>query len=141
MILFEYDTGFPLPEDWDEEKVRKWLEECIRKFQVKVNSLIYTFLDDGQMQIVNLQIFNRDYLTDTITLSYEQEKDYGGEVYISLERVRDNARKYNTSYLNELLRVIVHSFLHTLGYNDHTTDEKQQMRCLEDECMKYYTRE
>jgi len=140
MILFEYDTGFPLPEDWDEEKVRKWLEECIRKFQVKVNSLIYTFLDDEQMQTVNLQIFDRDYLTDTITLSYETEGVYDGEIYISLSRVRENTAQYGSGYLKELLRVIIHSFLHTIGYGDQTEDEKKAMHCLENECLKYYER-
>ena len=138
MIIFEYETDFPLPDDWDEQKVRTWLEECIRKFQVKLDSLVFTFLDDERMREVNRAVFNRDYYTDTVTLTYDTGETLSGEIYISLPRVRENAQKFETTYANELLRVMIHSFLHTLGYNDYTDDEKKQMRCWEDECLRYY---
>jgi rRNA maturation RNase YbeY len=140
MILIEKNTDFPYPGGFDEEKIVRWLEKCAGKFQIKINNLIISFLDDSALLEINKRVFNRNDLTDTVSLSYQEGANtYSGEVYISLERVKDNAEPYQTTYFNELLRVVIHSFLHVIGYDDHTAGEKKAMRCLEDLCLDIYS--
>ncbi len=140
MIIIEKDTEFGLPENYNREKLISWLHSCAKKFQIKINQLSISFLDDNGLQQINNEVFNRNYLTDTITLSYrESEGIFSGEIYISLQRVESNARKYHTTYLKELLRVVIHSFLHVIGYEDKTEEQKRRMKCLEDWCLEYYS--
>ena len=140
MILIEKNTDFPFPHAFDKEKLILWLEQCIKKFQIKINTLTISFLNDNDLLEINKTVFNRDYLTDTVSLSYKEDGHaYSGEIYISLERVKDNAEQYQTSYFNELLRVVIHSFLHVIGYDDHTPGEKEAMRCLEELCLDIYS--
>ncbi len=140
MIHFEYDTSYPMPENWNETKTIAWINACLEKFQVQCNQLIINFLDDKSLLQVNQSVFNRDYLTDTISMAYQEGTNlYSGTVYISLERVYENAIQHNVSYHDELLRVIIHSVLHIIGYDDSTRDERERMRCLEDLCMDYYS--
>ncbi len=139
MIFIENETSFPLPCSFNENQTVSWLEECLNKFQITENQIVITFLNDEQLLNVNKHIFNRDYLTDTISLSYKEENKISGEIYISLERVYENSQNFDVTYLNELLRVIVHSFLHVIGYADDTPEQKERMHCLENLCLQYYS--
>ena len=82
------------------------------------------------------RFLNHDTLTDIISFDYCLGKQVNGEIYISIERVTDNAKLYQVSFENELSRVIIHGVLHFLGYSDKTPEEKKGMRLKENTCLK-----
>jgi len=86
------------------------------------------FCSDEFLLVMNRNYLKHDYLTDIITFDYSQRKKISGELFISTERVRDNAVKYKVNFYTELLRVIIHGFLHLAGYKDKATSEKKIMK-------------
>ena len=120
----------------DEDLIFNWLQECAGLHEKKLSVLEIHLLTDDELLQLNRLIFNRDYLTDVISMAYPGTNDISGSIYISYERVEENAQKYSPSVEQELYRVIVHGLLHILGYDDITPDQKQQMRNLENQCLK-----
>ena len=88
----------------------------------------YIFCDDTYLLDINLQYLNHDTLTDIITFDYSDENTISGDIFISIQRVRDNAKKFNVDFEEELLRVMSHGVLHLLGFNDKTESDKDLMR-------------
>ena len=84
---------------------------------------------------LNKEFLNHDYYTDIITFDYSETDVVSGDLFISIERIKDNAKTLKTSYQEELHRVIIHGVLHLLGYKDKTEEESENMRKLEDECL------
>ncbi|MGI9191675.1 MAG: rRNA maturation RNase YbeY [Chitinophagaceae bacterium] len=99
--------------------------------------LQYTFVSDAFLHEMNKNFLNHDTLTDIITfdLSPEKKGPRMGDIYISVDRVRDNAEQLGTTYHDELCRVIIHGALHLCGYGDKTPAQKKAMRALEDEWL------
>ena len=87
---------------------------------------------DEKLLNLNMEFFKKDYLTDIITFEYSEQGKIDGDIFISVERVVENAGKYKVSYQEELMRVFVHGVLHLLGYNDKRRDEKSEMKEKED---------
>lgn len=81
---------------------------------------------------------SHDYFTDIITFQYEEGSTISGDIYISVDRVRENAVTYNQSFKQELRRVMIHGVLHLVGYRDKTKAEKSEMRAKEDEFMEMF---
>jgi len=96
--------------------------------------LEYVLCSDEYILKVNKEHLDHDYYTDIITFPL-QESPLEATIFISVDRVKENAELYNCSEQDELHRVMVHGLLHLLGYNDKTTDEKKQMRLEEDNCL------
>lgn len=119
--------------------------KCIKHIK-KLNSNEYKetgniniiFCNDEFLKRLNREYLQRDYYTDIITFDYVEEKTISGDLFISTERVKDNARKYNVSFTSELARVIFHGILHLIGYNDTTEHEKAEMREKETFYLKYF---
>ena len=109
------------------EKLKNWINNTIieENFESKDINIIYT--SDIELLKINNQFLNRDNYTDVIAFDYVENKNISGEIYISIERVKDNALKYNTTFLNELNRVIIHAILHLIGYKDASKSDKNQM--------------
>ena len=104
----------------------------------EVGDIVCLFCDDNYLLNINIKYLNHDYFTDVITFDYCEKDIVSGDILISLERVVENAKKYNVSFLTEFYRVVIHGLLHLLGYNDKTKSEKELMRKKENYYLLKY---
>ncbi len=132
MIQFNYETDFKLE---NESEIANWIVRCIVDLGYKVGEINYVFCDDEYLHKLNVEYLNHDTFTDIISFDYTLGKELSGDIFISIERVKENAIKYNQTLDNELNRVIIHGVLHYMGYKDKSDLEKEQMRAKEDECL------
>lgn len=117
-------------------QVKNWLKEIAKQEGYKIDDLNYIFCTDEFLLKMNEEYLQHDTYTDIITFDLsEDEGGINGEIYISLERVADNAKKFKTEKEDELHRVIVHGLLHLVGYKDKNHAEKAGMREKEDACL------
>lgn len=130
MINFNYETDFVLN---DEELFSSWISNVIRSENKTQGELNYIFCDDEYLLKINQQYLNHDYYTDIISFDYSVGNDLQGDMYISIDRVRENAVDFNVSFEEELKRVIIHGVLHYCGYSDKSDNEAQIMRQKENE--------
>ncbi|GIJ97179.1 endoribonuclease YbeY [Capnocytophaga stomatis] len=133
MITFNYETEFELPEQ--EAVFQSWIEKIIISEEKELGELNYIFCDDAYLHQINVQYLDHDTLTDIITFDYTEEETISGDIFISVERVADNAQDFKVDFQTELLRVMAHGVLHLCGYKDKTDAESQQMRNKEEEKM------
>jgi rRNA maturation RNase YbeY len=123
----------------DQVKTSNWIETIIHNHEFKLTGLNFVFCSDSYLLSINQEYLQHDYFTDIITFDLAEEPDQiEGEIYISLDRVDENARQNETDTQQELLRVIIHGVLHLIGYNDKTDEEKKLMRSKENECIADY---
>ncbi len=133
-ILFHYASG--RKRIVQHNRIKAWLLEIIsRENAVAANINIILTSDDHLLEL-NREFLTRDYFTDIITFDFSEGNRLSGDLFISLERVRENAKQLNVAEKEELLRVIAHGILHLLGYNDKTGREKNLMRKKEDYYLK-----
>jgi rRNA maturation RNase YbeY len=119
-----------------EFKLSDWIFNCISKLSKKdIEELNYIFCNDDYLLEINRKYLNHDTLTDIITFNYNTDKHIHGEIYISLERVKENATQLSENFERELKRVIIHGVLHLIGYDDKNKEDKAKMRELEDYCL------
>lgn len=97
-----------------------------------MGDLTFILCSDKYLLKINIEYLQHDYFTDIITFNYVDGKLISGDLFISIERVKENSEEFNTSLYKELYRVIFHGVLHLIGYNDKTVDEKNVMREKED---------
>lgn len=112
-------------------RVRSWLLEVAKSENKTIASIDYVFVGDPALLQINRQSLQHDYFTDIITFPY-QSRPIQGEIYISVDRVREHALKYGVSFDHELHRVMVHGLLHLCGYDDRSKKKKQRMTEKED---------
>lgn len=129
MISFNYENKFSLS---NESLLSKWIQNVISSEGFKLGEVNYIFCDDDYLHKINVEFLNHDTLTDIISFDYTVGKIIQGDIYISTERVEDNANDFKVSFDNELQRVLVHGILHYCGYKDKTDDEAKMMRSKED---------
>ena len=132
MIEFSSQNDFVLEQS---ERVEDWLKAAAVKESYGIDSLGYVFCSDDFLLEINQQFLDHDTLTDIVTFDYTEGTILNGEIYISTDRVADNAKDFNVDFDTELRRVIIHGFLHMCGYGDKTDDEKSHMRKKEDEYL------
>ncbi|WP_075343303.1 rRNA maturation RNase YbeY [Tenacibaculum agarivorans] len=133
MIAFNYETPFSLS---DEQKTSDWIKDCITKEEFELGEINYIFCDDDYLHKINVEFLQHDTLTDIISFDYSLGKLVNGDIFISVDRVKENAQEFNVPIEEELHRVIIHGVLHYMGYKDKTDDEKQMMRDKENTCLK-----
>lgn len=133
MIDFTFEDVSPI--DFDQERLIKWLELIAERENFSVESISYIFCSDTYLLDINKQYLDHDYFTDIITFDYTEETFLSGDMFISIDRVIENANTYNVSFLNELYRVIVHGLLHLCGYKDKSDSDAILMRSKEDEAL------
>lgn len=121
-------------------KVKTWVNQCITAQQKITGEINYIFCSDEYLRGINMQYLNHDYYTDIITFNYNENKTINGDIYISLDRVRDNAVSYKVNFHTELQRVVIHGILHLLGLKDSTPKQKENMRKAEDACIEKYNK-
>ena len=129
MISFNYEDAFQLE---DEQKVSNWISDVISAEDCKEGDINYVFCNDEYLHKINVDFLNHDTLTDIISFDYSVGKELHGDIFISTERVEDNAKDFKVSFKDELHRVIVHGVLHYCGYKDKTDYEAKVMRSKED---------
>lgn len=134
MIQFFYEN---LPESVNTEYT-KWLEDLILTEEKKLGEINYIFCDDEYLLKVNQDYLHHDYYTDIITFDYVKGKTISGEIFVSLQRISDNASTLSKNYEEELRRVLAHGILHLCGYKDKTEEEEKEMRRKEDVYLARY---
>jgi probable rRNA maturation factor len=136
MIEFYSETDFNIE---DTKALSHWISEIILHENHELGDLTYVFCDDAYLHKLNLQFLNHDTLTDIISFDNSLGKQIHGEIYISVERVKENARTYQVAFLEELHRVIIHGVLHFCGYKDKTKKQQEAMSCKENEALDLRT--
>ncbi|REC80542.1 rRNA maturation RNase YbeY [Chryseobacterium elymi] len=111
---------------------QKWLEDIILSEGKKLGEINYIFCDDEYLLKINQDYLQHDYYTDIITFDYVKGKTISGEIFVSLQRISDNASTLSKDYEEELKRVLAHGILHLAGYKDKTEAEEKEMRRMED---------
>ena len=131
IIFFNEDIDFKFQ---GKNKFKSWLKKVADKEGFSINNLNYIFCSDEYLHKINLEYLEHDTYTDIITFdNSEDESTIEGDIFISIDRVRENSQTLNTVFEEELKRVIVHGLLHLCGYDDHTSEDKAEMRRLESE--------
>ncbi len=125
----------------DRTRLRQFLVSLFKKEGKKLGDLQYIFCSDDYLLDINRQYLNHDYYTDIITFDLsEKGHPINAEIYISVDRVRDNAREYGSSIKKELHRVIFHGALHLCGYKDKTPAQEKEMRQMEEKYLDLWSR-
>ncbi|MBK9175337.1 MAG: rRNA maturation RNase YbeY [Flavobacteriales bacterium] len=122
----------------EKARLERWLCEVARSRGHDLGELSFILMSDEELLRYNTRYLGHRYFTDVITFDAEDRDAVGGDVLISLDRVRDNARSLGRPVQEELRRVMVHGLLHLLGYRDRTVADKMAMRRIEDECLLAY---
>lgn len=135
MITFNYETDFQLD---NEEIYQNWLAEVIESENKEEGEINYIFCDDDYLYEINVQYLNHQTLTDIISFDYTIGNLISGDIFISVERVKDNAQDFGVLFEEELRRVMAHGVLHYCGYRDKTEADQKLMRQKENEKIKMF---
>ena len=135
MINFNYETSFELG---DEELYSRWVSSIIDTESKVEGTINYIFCDDSYLLKINEEYLKHDTLTDIISFDYSIGKELHGDIFISVERVRENAVDYRVDFTEELNRVMAHGILHYCGYNDKNKEDELVMRIKEEEKMSMF---
>jgi probable rRNA maturation factor len=130
MISFNYETAFEIQ---NESQFEDWIARVIDSEEKTEGEINYIFCDDDYLVKKNIEFLDHDTLTDIISFDYTMGNLLSGDIFISVERVKDNAAEYGVTFDEELKRVMVHGVLHYCGYTDKTEEGEQGMRVKEDE--------
>ena len=136
MIEFYSETDFNIE---DTKALSHWISKIILHENHELGDLTYVFCDDDYLHKLNVQFLNHDTLTDIISFDNSLGKQIHGEIYISVERVKENAGTYQVAFLEELHRVIIHGVLHFCGYKDKTKKQQETMSRKENEALDLRT--
>ncbi|MDD3004313.1 rRNA maturation RNase YbeY [Flavobacterium sp.] len=130
MISFNYETDFELQ---NEALFEDWISRVIVSESKKEGEINYIFCNDDYLHKLNVEYLDHDTLTDVISFDYSVGNELHGDIFISIERVKDNANDFNVSFEDELKRVIIHGVLHYCGYKDKSPEDEALMRIKEEE--------
>lgn len=108
--------------------LRKWVSESIKKEGFQPSDINMIFCNDAYLHKMNVEYLGHDTFTDIITFYYSTENEISGDLFISIDRIKENAKLFSKNFADELHRVIIHGVLHLCNYGDKTEGEKQKMR-------------
>ena len=118
------------------KKIRNWLTELAQTEEKIIEDLNYIFCSDNYLLEINKTHLNHDYYTDVITFDYCDNKTISGDIFISIDRIKENAQTFDKSFKSELKRVMAHGLLHLMGYKDKNEADAIKMRKMEDFALK-----
>lgn len=133
MINFNYETEFLLE---NEDKISSWVLSVISEEGWQIDEVNYVFCNDAYLHKLNVEFLNHDTLTDIISFDYTVGKKIQGDIFISVERIKENAKDFKVTFQEELHRVIIHGILHYCGYKDKSEEDAQVMRYKENHYLK-----
>ena len=122
----------------DIQKTKQWLHAVAKKENHKIESISYTFVSDEKLLEMNKSVLKHDYYTDIITFSLSDNSDIEGDIYISYERIAENANVFHVKRSQEIRRIMVHGLLHLCGFNDKSKSEKLAMTSKENVYLNLY---
>ena len=125
IFFFAEDISFKLAE---KRKVKNWIKNSINFYGFKLGAISYIFCSEAFLLTINKQFLNHNFHTDIITFPFSEGNVISADIYISIDRVTENSKKFKVTFENELRRVIIHGVLHLLGFNDNTPKNKVKMR-------------
>ena len=132
MIRFFSESRFHYPE---KRKTKAWFKALAQQHHTEAGDINFIFVDDGYLLEINQNFLNHDGYTDIITFDYRDQNILNSDIYISIERITDNAKSLNVDFLNELHRVMAHGVLHLIGFKDKSPSEKLEMRAQEEKAL------
>ncbi len=130
MINYNYECNFSLE---NEDTYSSWITKVILSENKELGEINYIFVNDEYLHKLNIEHLNHDTLTDVISFDYSVLNILHGDIFISIDRVKENALIFNTSFIDELKRVMIHGVLHYCGYKDKTKKQEDAMRQKEEE--------
>ena len=119
-------------DSFKEASTKVWIAKSIEAEKKQVGELNYVFCSDQYLLEINQEYLNHDTFTDIVTFNYVENKIISGDLFISIDRVKENSIEFKSSFAQELNRVLIHGVLHLIGYNDKSTKEAQEIRAKED---------
>ena len=135
MISFNYETDFNLG---NESAFSDWISQVILSEDKKEGEINFIFCDDEYLHKLNVEYLDHDTLTDVISFDYSLGNELHGDVFISVERVAENAKDFEVTFAQEIKRVIIHGVLHYCGYKDKTIEDERLMRLKEEEKISMF---
>ena len=134
MITFQAENiDFPKIK---KQATKNWIKLVAENYGKKIGDINYLFCTDEKILEVNNQYLSHDFYTDIITFDYSEGNKISGDIFISLDTVRTNSQKYNTGFMEELHRVIIHGILHLCGIDDKSEHEEKAMRKAENKALE-----
>lgn len=130
--FFSHEVKFQLK---SKRNIISWIKKVVEQEESYIEEINYVFCSDSYLLAINQGFLKHNTLTDIITFDHSEGDSLEGEIYISIERVAENAIKYNVAFGEELNRVMIHGVLHLLGYKDKKPSEKTLMRKKEKDCL------
>ena len=131
--FFNQSISFKLKE---KTKLKQWIKSITEKEKHKLGQINYIFCTDDELLEINIRHLNHNTLTDIITFDYTESKTIHSDIYISIERVEENAEKFKVTFEEELHRVMIHGILHLCGYKDKSKVDAELMRKKENSSLK-----
>lgn len=135
MISFNYETDFTLS---NESLYEEWISRIIDSEGFDEGEINYIFCDDDYLHKINVDYLDHDTLTDIISFDYTEGNLLQGDIFVSVERVRENANDFNVAFEDEIKRVLTHGILHYCGYKDKSPEDELLMRSKEDEKIQMF---
>ena len=132
MITYNYETEFALE---NETQLENWIEKVVSDKEFELGEVNYIFCNDEYLLKLNVEFLQHNTLTDIISFDNSLGKLINGDIFISIERVQENAKEYNVTFEEELHRVMIHGILHYMGLKDKSADEKMLMRKEENKAL------
>jgi rRNA maturation RNase YbeY len=136
MIKYFSSTDFVIK---DRLRLTSWIEGVLNKESRLLEELVFNFCSDESLLKINKEFLKHDTLTDVITFDYSTSKAVSGEVFISVDRVRENAKEFDQDFNDEIRRVIIHGVLHLCGYKDKTPKDKALMSDMENRHLAFFS--
>ena len=136
MIKYFSSTDFAIK---DSPRLTSWIEGVVKKESRLLEELVFNFCSDESLLKINKEFLKHDTLTDVIAFDYSASKAVSGEVFISVDRVHENAKEFDQDFNDEIRRVMIHGVLHLCGYKDKTPKDKALMSDMENRYLAFFS--
>lgn len=134
-LEFIYNTDYTLT---DEKLHSVWIKSAIFSENYDLGNIVFAFFNDEEVKKLNKKFLNKDYYTDVISFNETNDKIINGNIAISVDRVKENSKKFKCTFQDEMRRVMIHGLLHFMGYNDQNNEASAKMRKKENEKIKMF---